>query len=99
MTVFLTILFSVLMFGFLITIHEFGHYLFARIFKVGIHEFSIGMGPKILARTSKKTGIQYSLRLLPIGGYVSIKTCLLRTIWTMRKGFCTRSPMAFTAMP
>jgi len=72
MTVFLTILFSVLMFGFLITIHEFGHYLFARIFKVGIHEFSIGMGPKILARTSKKTGILYSLRLLPIGGYVSM---------------------------
>lgn len=67
-----TIIFAILMFGFLITIHEFGHYLFARIFKVGITEFSIGMGPKLFSRTSKKTGIAYSLRLLPIGGYVQM---------------------------
>lgn len=72
MKTFLVILFAALMFGFLITIHEFGHYLFARIFKVGIHEFSIGMGPKILSRRSKKTGILYSLRALPLGGYVSM---------------------------
>ena len=38
-----TILFAVLMFGVLVTIHEFGHYLFARIFKVTIEEFSIGI--------------------------------------------------------
>lgn len=66
------ILFAVLMFGFLITIHEFGHYLFARIFKVGIYEFAIGMGPKIISWRSKKTDILYSLRLLPIGGYVQM---------------------------
>ncbi len=72
MTVFLTILFAVLMFGFLITIHEFGHYLFARIFKVSINEFSIGMGPKLFSKRSKKTNILYSLRLLPIGGYVAM---------------------------
>lgn len=72
MTTFLTIIFSVLMFGFLITIHEFGHYLFARIFKVGIHEFSIGMGPKLFSKRSQKTGILYSVRLLPLGGYVQM---------------------------
>ena len=67
-----TVIFAVLMFGFLITIHEFGHYLFARLFKVGVYEFSIGMGPKIFSRRSKKTDILYSLRLLPIGGYVQM---------------------------
>ena len=68
----MVILFAILMFGFLITIHEFGHYLFARIFKVGVKEFSVGMGPKILSHRSKKTDILYSLRLLPLGGYVSM---------------------------
>lgn len=68
----MVILFAILMFGFLITIHEFGHYLFARIFKVGVKEFSVGMGPKILSHRSQKTNILYSLRLLPLGGYVSM---------------------------
>ncbi len=66
------ILVALLIFGFLILIHEFGHYIMARIFKVGINEFSIGMGPKLLQKRSKKTDIAYSLRLLPIGGYVSM---------------------------
>ena len=67
-----TILISVLIFGGLIFIHEFGHYIFARIFKVTIEEFSIGMGPKLLWFTSKKTNITYSLRMIPIGGYVAM---------------------------
>ena len=60
------------MFGFLIFIHEFGHYIFARIFKVKIEEFSIGMGPRLVWYTSKKTNIKYSLSMLPIGGYVAM---------------------------
>ena len=44
----------------------------ARVFKVGINEFSVGMGPKVVSKKSKKTGIAYSLRLLPIGGSVQI---------------------------
>lgn len=68
----LKILLAILIFGFLILIHEFGHYIMARIFKVGIKEFSVGMGPKLFQKKSKKTGIAYSLRLLPIGGYVSM---------------------------
>lgn len=68
----LTIILALLVFGFLIFIHEFGHYITARIFKVTINEFSIGMGPKLLWYTSKKTGIKYSLAIFPIGGYVAM---------------------------
>ena len=46
----LFILLAILMFGFLIFIHEFGHYTAARIFRVTINEFAIGMGPKLLSR-------------------------------------------------
>ena len=68
----LTVILAVFIFGALILIHELGHYIFARIFRVGIKEFSIGMGPKIFSKKSKKTGISYSLRLFPIGGYVAM---------------------------
>ncbi len=67
------IVIALLIFGFLILIHEFGHYIMARVFGVGIKEFAIGMGPKLLSKTSNKTGIAYSLRMLPIGGYVSME--------------------------
>lgn len=68
----MTVIIAILIFGFLIFIHELGHYLCARYFNVGINEFALGMGPKIISKTSKKTGIVYSLRLLPIGGFVSM---------------------------
>ena len=68
----LIVLISVLVFGFLIFIHEFGHFIFARIFKVKINEFSIGMGPALLWYDSKKTGIRYKLAMFPIGGYVAM---------------------------
>ena len=67
-----TVLIALLVFGFLIFIHEFGHYITARLFKVTIKEFSIGMGPKLVTYTSKKTQIDYSLGMLPIGGYVAM---------------------------
>lgn len=72
MSTLLTIVLALLVFGILIFIHEFGHYIFARIFKVKINEFSIGMGPKLLWYDSKKTGIRYALSMLPIGGYVAM---------------------------
>ncbi len=72
MSTVLTLIIAVLVFGFLILIHELGHYTFARIFKVTIKEFSIGMGPKLLWYDSKKTGIRYSLSMLPFGGYVAM---------------------------
>ena len=68
----LTVIISLLVFGFLIFIHEFGHYITARLFKVSITEFSIGMGPKLIWYDSKKTGIRYSLAIFPIGGFVAM---------------------------
>ncbi len=67
-----SIVLAILIFGFLILIHEFGHYIMARTFKVGVNEFAIGMGPKLLSKKSKKTGIVYSIRALPVGGFVSM---------------------------
>lgn len=68
----LTVILSLLVFGFLIFIHEFGHYITARIFKVTITEFSIGFGPKLVSYTSKKTGIEYKLSMFPLGGFVAM---------------------------
>lgn len=65
-------LIAILLFSLLIFIHELGHYLTARLFHVKIHEFAIGMGPKMLTYTSKKTGIKYSLGIFLFGGYVSM---------------------------
>ena len=72
MNAFVTVITAVLVFGFLIFIHEFGHYIFARIFRVTVTDFSIGMGPHLVSYTSKKTNIKYSLSMLPIGGYVAM---------------------------
>lgn len=71
MTVLYVIL-AILMFGFLIFIHELGHFLVARACGVDILEFSIGFGPKIFSKKSKRSGTAYSLRLLPLGGFVSM---------------------------
>ncbi len=66
------IVLAIFIFGFLIFIHELGHFVVARLCGVKILEFAIGMGPKVLSHVSKKSGIRYSLRLLPLGGYVSM---------------------------
>ena len=67
-----TVISAVLVFGFLIFIHEFGHFITARLFNVTVNEFAIGMGPKLISWKSKKSGTKYSVRALPIGGYVSM---------------------------
>ena len=61
------ILAAILVFGVLITVHELGHFLAAKACGVRVNEFSIGMGPLLFHRTKGET--EYSLRLLPIGGY------------------------------
>lgn len=66
------ILLALLIFGILIFIHELGHFIMARLCGVEILEFAIGMGPKLFSWKSKKSGTRYSLRLLPIGGFVSM---------------------------
>ena len=57
---------ALLLFSVIIIIHEFGHFLFAKINGVGVTEFSLGMGPRLLSRQIGET--RYSLKLLPIGG-------------------------------
>lgn len=59
---------AVVVLGGIILFHEFGHYLQARLNGVAVVEFSVGFGPRILSWVSKKTGIRYSLKLLPLGG-------------------------------
>ena len=56
--------------GFLILIHEGAHFLVAKKCKIAIREFSIGFGPKILCKT--KDNIQYSVRAIPLGGFVDM---------------------------
>lgn len=68
----LTVILSLLVFEFLIFIHEFGHYITARIFGVTITEFSLGFGPELVSYESKKTGIKYKLSMLPLGGFVAM---------------------------
>lgn len=67
----ITILVAILAFGIIVFIHELGHFLFAKKAGVRIHEFAIGMGPKIYS--FKKGETAYSIRLLPLGGYVAME--------------------------
>ena len=63
---------AILLLGPLIAIHEFGHYIVARKLGVKVLVYSIGFGPTLLKWTSKKSGIQYQLSALPLGGYVKM---------------------------
>lgn len=67
----MTIIVAILAFGLIVFIHELGHFLFAKRAGVRIHEFAIGMGPKIYG--FKKGETVYSIRLLPLGGYVAME--------------------------
>jgi regulator of sigma E protease len=62
---------AILLFGVIIAIHEFGHFFFAKLFKVRVNEFALGMGPAIFKKKIGET--QYALRLFPIGGFVSME--------------------------
>ncbi|MEB3791055.1 RIP metalloprotease RseP [Acinetobacter sp. IK40] len=63
---------AILLLGPLIAIHEFGHYWVARKLGVKVLVYSIGFGPTLLKWQSKKSGIQYQLSALPLGGYVKM---------------------------
>ena len=83
------IVISILIFGLLIGIHELGHFIAAKSFRVGVPEFAIGMGPKILKKQGKET--LYSLRAIPMGGFCAMdgddnevsgdKSLLTKPIW------------------
>ena len=65
------ILFAILFFGVIILIHELGHFTVAKLSGIKVNEFAIGMGPKLLSFGKGET--KYSLRLIPMGGYVQME--------------------------
>ncbi|MBU5669078.1 RIP metalloprotease RseP [Peptoniphilus sp. MSJ-1] len=67
----ITLISSLMVFLLVVMIHEFGHFSMAKLSGIQVNEFSIGMGPKILQKETDET--KYSLRALPIGGYVAME--------------------------
>ena len=70
MGIIITVLKIVIILGFLVLIHETGHFLVARLCKVKVNEFAIGFGPVIWQKETTRT--KYALRLIPLGGFVSM---------------------------
>ncbi|GFN36445.1 RIP metalloprotease RseP [Tepidimicrobium xylanilyticum] len=66
-----TLVAAIFVFLLVVLFHEFGHFIIAKLVGIKVNEFSIGMGPKIFQREKNET--KYSIRLLPIGGYVSME--------------------------
>ena len=66
-----TIIIALIMFLALVTIHEFGHFIVAKLSGIKVNEFAVGMGPAI--KSSQKGETKYSLRALPIGGYCAME--------------------------
>ena len=71
MSVFITLIAALIVFSAVIAIHEFGHFAVAKLCGIQVNEFSIGMGPVLWKKTRK--GTQYSLRALPVGGFVALE--------------------------
>ncbi len=67
----MSIFYSIVIFLLVILVHEFGHFIVAKINGIQVNEFSIGMGPEVFSKKGVET--QYSFRLLPIGGYVAME--------------------------
>lgn len=64
-----SVLLAVLILLVMVTVHEFGHYVAGRILGFKINEFSVGFGPAIFKKRSKKTGELFAVRVIPLGGY------------------------------
>lgn len=68
----LTLLYFIIILGLIVLVHEFGHFIFSKLFGVYVYEFSIGMGPRLFGTKKKKGKTQYNVRALPIGGFVQL---------------------------
>ena len=68
----MAILWFILILGGIVLVHEFGHFIFSKLFGVYVYEFSIGMGPKIFHYKKKGGETEYCIRAIPIGGFVSL---------------------------
>ncbi len=72
MSIIVNLLLFILILGIIVFIHEFGHFIFAKITGVYVYEFSIGMGPKLFSKKGKSGETDYSIRAIPIGGFCSL---------------------------
>lgn len=86
----MNILITILILGIIIFIHELGHFLAAKFFKMPVGEFSIGMGPKLYSYEGLET--TYSVRSIPVGGFVNIEGMEVES--EVEDGFNTKSPFA-----
>jgi len=68
----ISIICFILILGTIVLVHEFGHFFFAKLFGIYVYEFSIGMGPKIFSKKDKKGETSYSIRAIPVGGFVQL---------------------------
>jgi regulator of sigma E protease len=84
----MNIIITVLILGIIIMIHELGHFLTAKYFKMPVEEFSLGMGPVLFSYEGLDT--RYCLRAIPMGGFVNIKGMEVDSI--IKDGFNTKSP-------
>ena len=72
MTAIYMILAAICVLGPLVALHEFGHYIVARLCGVKVQTYSIGFGPKLMGWKSRRSGIEYQLAAIPLGGYVKM---------------------------
>ena len=92
MSFIVTFIAAVFVFSAVIAIHEFGHFMVAKLCGVQVNEFSIGMGPVLCKRVRK--GTQYSIRALPVGGYVARMLRKAPRASRRRNGQTPQPPMA-----
>ncbi|NQX84272.1 MAG: site-2 protease family protein, partial [Mycoplasmataceae bacterium] len=86
----MNLIITILILGIIILIHELGHFLTAKYFKMPVSEFSIGMGPKLYSHETLET--TYSIRAIPIGGFVNIDGMEVES--EVENGFNSKSPIA-----
>lgn len=86
----MNILIAILVLGIIIFIHELGHFLTAKFFKMPVSEFSIGMGPQVYSYETMKT--TYSFRAIPLGGFVNIEGMEVGS--EVEDGFNSKPPLA-----
>ncbi len=72
MSIVLNILLFIFILGVIVAVHEFGHFIFAKIMGVYVYEYAIGMGPKLFSFKPKNSETVYSIRAVPLGGFCSL---------------------------
>ena len=86
----MSIIITLILLGLIVFIHEFGHFITAKLFHMPVLEFAIGIGPKLISRKVNTT--RYSIRVIPFGGFVSIDGMEVEDGKKVENGFNTQSP-------